>query len=170
MAALDERGTELINGQIISSPSRKPLHWDIQLDLIMQFSAHGQWRVAAEQTVTHPSHGDEPRPDFFALPTTAKVDPEGSFPGDEIRFVAEVLSRNNKGSDLVDKVEVYARFGIDLYLIIDPFKGWCTLHSDPREEGYATSTESPFGDRVALPEPVGFSLDTRRFGRCAKNR
>lgn len=161
---------ELINGEIILSPSGKPLHWDIQLELIMQFAAHSQWRVAAEQTVTHPMYGDEPRPDFFVLPSTTEVDPEGSFPGDEIRFVAEVLSKSNKGTDLVDKVEVYARFGIGLYLIIDPFKGWCTLHSEPREEGYAASSGSSFGDPVVLPEPFGFSLDTRKFGRYAKTR
>jgi Uma2 family endonuclease len=131
---------------------------------------HRQWRVAAEQTVTHPMHGDEPRPDFMALPASAEVDPEGTFPGEKIGFVAEVLSKNNKGTDLVDKVEVYARFDIGLYLIIDPFKGWCTLHREPRGEGYAVASATEFGQPVELPEPFGFAIDTTRFGRYSKTR
>jgi Uma2 family endonuclease len=157
---------ERINGVISLFPrSAPPLHWDIQLDLITQLSVHREWSVAAGQTVAHPFCGDEPRPDFIALPASAEVDPEGSFPGDKVRFVAEVLSKSNKGTDLVDKVELYARFGIGLYLIIDPFKGWCTLHREPHEEGYAASSSTAFGEPVELPEPFGFAIDTSRFGR-----
>lgn len=161
---------ELINGEIILSPPGKPLHWMIQLELIRQFTPHRQWEVTADQTVTHPNYSDEPRPDFSALPADCEVDPEGSFPGDQLALVAEVLSRHNKGTDLVDKVEVYARFGIGLYLIIDPFKGWCTLHREPRHEGYAVPSATEFGEPVELPEPFGFGIDTTRFGRYSKTR
>jgi Uma2 family endonuclease len=32
---------------------------------------------------------------------------------------------------------IYARFGIPLYLIIDPLKGECLLYLHPRGENYA---------------------------------
>jgi Uma2 family endonuclease len=156
---------ELINGEIILSPSGKPLHWEIQLELIQQFGIHREWRIGAEQTVIHPNFADEPRPDFFAMPASVPVEPDGVFPADRIEFIVEVLSRNNRGTDLVDKVEVYARFGIGLYLIIDPFKGQCVSHRSPKAEGYAESSMTDFGGPVELPEPFGFAIDTSRFGR-----
>jgi Uma2 family endonuclease len=152
---------ELVNGEIILSPSGKPLHWFIQLGLLQQFMPLG-WTVATDQTITHPQHGDEPRPDFIALPGV-EVDPEGSFPGDQVAMVAEVLSRSNKGTDLVDKVGVYARFGIPLYLIIDPFKGECLLHLHPQGENYTEIRCTDFGRPVELPDPVNLRLDTSSF-------
>ncbi len=153
---------ELINGEIILSPSGKPLHWFIQLNLIKQFMPFG-WDVATDQTITHPEHGDEPRPDFIALPEDVEVDLDGSFPGERVQIVVEVLSKSNKGTDLVDKVGVYARFGIPLYLIVDPFAGTCLLHVNPRGEGYAERYTTAFGEPVELPKPISLTLDTSGF-------
>ncbi|WP_035798156.1 Uma2 family endonuclease [Kitasatospora mediocidica] len=154
---------ELLNGEIILSPSGKPLHWKIQLSLIQQFSLHSQWQIAAEQTVRHPGYSDEPQPDFFAMPAEASVDLEGTYRADHVSLVAEVLSRSTKATDLMTKVEVYARFGIPLYLIVDPFKRRCTLHSVPASEGYTDTVHVDFGHPIPLPEPFGFAIDTSAF-------
>jgi len=73
------------------------------------------------------------------------------------------LSKSNKGTDVVDKVEVYARFGIPMYLIVDPFKGECLLYTRPYGETYETRRTTVFGEAIELPEPIGMILDTGSF-------
>jgi len=153
---------ELINGEIILSPSSKSLHWFIQLSLFDQFRPLG-WTVAADQTIVHPEYGDEPRPDFLLL-GDVEIDPDEHLPGDHVKFVVEVLSKSNKGTDLLDKVEIYAKFGIPQYLIIDPFKGECLLYLHPRHGAYSEKRVTHFGEPVDLPEPIGFTLSTTGFG------
>ncbi len=154
---------ELLNGEIILTPSGKPLHWEIQSQLLRQIWSRGGWEAAAQQTVRHPGFGDEPKPDVFVLASTVKVDPEGVYPAEHIELVVEVLSKSTKGTDLVSKVEIYGRFGIPLYLIIDPFKRVCTLHILPEPTGYEDSVGFEFGKPVPLPKPFGFALDTSTF-------
>jgi Uma2 family endonuclease len=154
---------ELINGNVIVSPSGKPLHWKVQQDLLRQFSLHSGWEVAVEQTIRHPEYGDEPQPDFFALSADTPVDLEGSYPADKIALVAEVLSRSTRGTDLIDKVDLYGRFGIPFYLIVDQFKRVCTLHCFLEHGVYNDAITFEFGRKIPLPEPFRFSIDTGTF-------
>lgn len=89
---------------------------------------------------------------------------EDAFYADQVSLAIEVLSKWNKGTDLVDKVEVYARFGIPLYLIIDPFNGQCILHKGPNGQGYADTLITKFGDPVVLPKPMDLTLATSTKG------
>lgn len=154
---------ELLNGEIILSPSGKPLRWEIQVELIMQVRAHGGWRAGAEQTIRHPEYSDEPQPDFFALSTDVPVDLEDTYPADRIALVAEVLSKSTQATDLMTKVEIYAKFGIPLYLIVDPFKRECTLHCFVEHGAYQDAVTFEFGRKIPLPEPFRFSIDTSAF-------
>ncbi|MCC9309652.1 Uma2 family endonuclease [Kitasatospora sp. RB6PN24] len=154
---------ELINGNVIVSPSRKPLHWKIQRDLFRQFFLQSDWEVGTDQTIRHPDYTDEPQPDFFAMPASAPVDLEGSYPAERMTLVAEVLSRSTRGIDLVDKVELYARFGIPFYLVVDPFKRESTLHCFLEHGRYGNAVTIEFGRAIALPEPFRFSIDTSAF-------
>jgi Uma2 family endonuclease len=157
---------ELINEKMVLSPPSKLRHWNIQRSLVEQFLPHGgNW--ATDQTIVHPVHGDMPQPDFLAMPAI-EIDPEEFLPGDQVQIAVEVLSKSTKGNDLVDKVGVYARFGIPIYLIIDPFKGQCVLCLHPEGEGYAEKRISSFGLPICLPEPVGFTLQTSSFGTYKK--
>lgn len=158
---------ELINGEIILSPSGKPLHWDIQLNLIGQFRPLG-WYVAADQTLLHPEYEDEPRPDLIAVSGSVEIDLEDAYYAEQVSLAVEVLSKWNRGTDLVDKVEVYARFGIPLYLIIDPFKGACILYRSPQGRGYAEKGITEFGEPIDLPEPMELRLATTEFRTYSK--
>jgi Uma2 family endonuclease len=73
------------------------------------------------------------------------------------------MSGKRKGTDLVDKIEVYARFGIPMYLIVDPFKGECLLHTGPHGEAYETRRVTVFEEVIELPEPIGMVLETGGF-------
>ncbi|MGF1431097.1 Uma2 family endonuclease [Kitasatospora sp. LaBMicrA B282] len=155
--------SELINGAVIVSPPGKPLRWMIQSELLHQFLQQPSWHVAAGQTICHPDFSDEPQPDFFALPVDAPLDLEGRYPAEHLTLVTEVLSRSTKGIDLVDKVQLYARFGIPFYLIVDPFQKKCTLHCFVENGRYTDAVSFDFGRTIPLPEPFHFSLDSSGF-------
>ncbi|MFF9284925.1 Uma2 family endonuclease [Streptomyces griseosporeus] len=62
--------------------------------------------------------------------------------------------------DRVEKPCAYAAAGIPVYLLIDRDDGTVTVFSDPEDGRYRLQLNKPFGDLVALPEPVGIALDT----------
>jgi hypothetical protein len=66
----------------------------------------------------------------------------------------EVPSEPEDEKDYVRNVQKYGRYGIDFYMIADPFKKTVTLMSEPRASGYGRVIEIPYG------RPVGFTLAT----------
>ena len=44
----------------------------------------------------------------------------------------------------------YARFGVPIYLIIDPFLGQCTLLTRPKGDSYASRDEYTYGETITL--------------------
>ncbi|TDQ53387.1 Uma2 family endonuclease [Actinorugispora endophytica] len=78
-------------------------------------------------------------------------------------LVAEVTSRSNAGADREDKREIYARAGIEFYLLIDPLLNRVTLHTNPEGVDYKDRVIRNFGEGLAIPKPFDFTLDTSGF-------
>ncbi|GGR69499.1 MULTISPECIES: Uma2 family endonuclease [Streptomyces] len=64
--------------------------------------------------------------------------------------------------DRHEKPTAYGQAGIPLYLLIDRDSCTLTVHSGPdrRIGGYRDVHTSKFGEKVALPGPMGIELDT----------
>lgn len=155
---------ELIDGEIVLSPSGSRLHWRLMRAMAKQFTPLEHWECVTEQTIRHPRFLDLPEPDLIVLPYSDEPDEDGDYhPADQVVFAAEVLSKNNAHNDEVKKAGLYARFGVPLYLIVDPFKGRCVLHLFPQGEVYTDQRLTAFGEPIELPSPLGFSLDTTVF-------
>ncbi|MEU2389726.1 Uma2 family endonuclease [Streptomyces sp. NPDC007369] len=77
----------------------------------------------------------------------------------------EVVSTPADDNDYVTKVGKYSRFGIDTYLIIDPFTRTCTLYDGAGAAGYARKAEFAHGEVIDLSLSDGrkFSIDTSGF-------
>ncbi|WP_436773483.1 Uma2 family endonuclease [Yinghuangia sp. YIM S09857] len=58
---------------------------------------------------------------------------------------------------------VYAEAGVPLYLVVDRKDARVTLHAEPGPGGYAPPTVCSVGERLWLPKPFGFHLDTEPF-------
>lgn len=84
----------------------------------------------------------------------------------------EVVSTEADPNDYVTKVAKYSRFGIETYLIIDPFTRVCTLHEGAGAETYAKSTEFAYGASVTMDLADGrkLTLDTGGFPGEAPRR
>lgn len=79
----------------------------------------------------------------------------------------EITSPDNADYDRYATLTAYAHGKVPCYLLVD---GWTregsrrTVYSDPAEGEYRRTTITPFGEAVDLPEPIGPTLDTGRFG------
>ncbi|MEU6287229.1 Uma2 family endonuclease [Streptomyces sp. NPDC046988] len=62
--------------------------------------------------------------------------------------------------DRAEKPRAYAETGIPVYLLIDRDTCEVKVHSRPDGGRYETVQTLPFGKEVALPEPVGITLET----------
>lgn len=77
----------------------------------------------------------------------------------------EVVSTKDDVNDYVTKVAKYSRFGIETYLIIDPFKSVCTLYEGIGADGYGEPKEYAYGDMITLSLVDGreLTIDTSGF-------
>ncbi|WP_030673377.1 Uma2 family endonuclease [Streptomyces sp. NRRL B-1347] len=80
----------------------------------------------------------------------------------DVIAAVEIVSTESDDNDYVTKVATYSRFGIETYLILDPFKKLCTLYEGSGATGYRRKTEYPYGAAVDLKLSDGreFTLDT----------
>ncbi|WP_460307074.1 Uma2 family endonuclease [Actinocorallia aurea] len=163
---------ELIDGEIILSPSPPRLHHLLIRAIEAQLrSFNDGWACPTEQTIEHPRFADLPQPDLTLLPFSDDPAQDDSWwPADKALLVVEVLSRSNSANDTFAKPRLYARFGIPLYLIVDPFGGQCTLYTKPVNGLYEDKSAIPFGAPVPLPAPVGMELDTTGFRTFSQTR
>ncbi|WP_367321750.1 Uma2 family endonuclease [Streptomyces sp. HUAS ZL42] len=85
------------------------------------------------------------------------VDPDG------VLMAVEITSYDSDthNRDRVEKPRAYAEAGIPVYLLIDRENLSILVHSDPDPEvGYRNIHTEKLGAEIALPDPVGISLDT----------
>ncbi|GGQ74778.1 Uma2 family endonuclease [Kitasatospora griseola] len=98
--------------------------------------------------------------------------PDGSFAGqgewaapDRVVMVVEVTSYESDTDrrDRDEKPRAYAETDIPVHLLIDRDSCEVLVHSEPEDGQYVSLVRRPFGKTVALPDPVGISLDTEPF-------
>jgi len=85
------------------------------------------------------------------------ADPEG------VLMVVEITSfdSDTHKRDRVEKPQAYGEAGIPVYLLIDCDRMKVVVHSDPDSRiGYHNIRVVELGEKVTLPDPVGFELDT----------
>jgi Uma2 family endonuclease len=72
--------------------------------------------------------------------------------------------------DRREKPTAYATAGITVYLLVDRDLCAVVVHTnpDPKSGCYLDIHRAPFGEQVALPDPVGFTLDTEILKNYAR--
>ncbi|MBH1936771.1 Uma2 family endonuclease [Streptomyces sp. AV19] len=78
---------------------------------------------------------------------------------EDLLAAIEVVSSKHDKNDYVIKTEQYARFGVPMYLIIDPFRGECDLLTRPMDGTYATRELSKYGDTIRLQLADGNTVE-----------
>ncbi|MCI3931334.1 Uma2 family endonuclease [Streptomyces sp. AN091965] len=154
---------EIIDGKVIMTP-QSPAQSNTILNVVMQ--AHTILRgapIVFDVGIDFPGETST-APDITILDEDAE--PRGKrYICQDVIAAIEVVSTESDDNDYVTKVAKYSRFGIETYLILDPFKKLCTLYEGSGATGYRKKTEYPYGATVdlALSDGRKFSLDTSGF-------
>jgi Uma2 family endonuclease len=97
------------------------------------------------------------------------VAPRGYFRGQKswadasgVLMTVEVTSGSEKEAevDRVEKRDAYAAAGIPIYLLVDGHRGEVVVYWKPASGRYTHNAAAVFGEKLQLPEPFNFELDT----------
>jgi Uma2 family endonuclease len=158
--------SELVRGEIVLTPQGREHSEIIQAGQEAARAAGvPRWRSVSDVLSPFPGSRSGFCPDVSILRRTADRAAK-PLPSSDIAAVIEVVSGDLGEKDYGIKVDEYAAAGIDAYLIADPFKGLCTLYSEPVAGRYPTPTTHPFGDVVTfVADDTEFVLDTDDWPR-----
>ncbi|MFI9718393.1 Uma2 family endonuclease [Streptomyces sp. NPDC052396] len=155
---------EIIGGKIVCSPWTLPRYGPILDSLVDQLSLH---EPAGHSTMGSPHLYVFPRlargygPDVHVADDDACHVQGILLPGSALSLAAEVTSPATRFIDLTDKLDVYGRAGVPVYVLVDTARRAVTVYSDPSpDRGYRAHTQIKFGDKVAIPAPFNCELDT----------
>lgn len=114
-------------------------------------------------------------PDLAILREDARRESKGhNF--EDVLLISEVVSTSSACKDYDDRTAKYGRYGIPVYLVVDPYAREVVLHTEPTASGYSTAHTRAYGtgelpgaptdgrthdldlDELPVPEP---DTDTR---------
>ncbi|EME99773.1 Uma2 family endonuclease [Streptomyces mobaraensis NBRC 13819 = DSM 40847] len=155
---------EIIGGKIIMSPWSQGRYLRAMRSLERQLRPHAPegHEVGTEPCLFRfPAQERGYGPDLHVA-DEALVDVESIFlPGEALSLVGEVTSSSTRAFDLTDKVDVYGRGGVPVYVLIDMAVKAVTVYHDPTpDRGYRAHTQVKFGDKVRIPAPFDCEVDT----------
>ncbi|MFE4607987.1 Uma2 family endonuclease [Streptomyces niveus] len=142
---------EIVGGTIIMSPQRDT-HWAIIRRIVRALEDRFGMDVTAlsDVRIDFPGHLNGFAPDVAKLADGAGKDAKGKWHANDVRFVAEVLSRSTALNDYGPKKTAYATAGVPVYLIVDPYIGRCHVYTEPKEGEYAVDRTINFGEEIDL--------------------
>ncbi len=113
----DGRRHELLDGVIVVSPSPVRVHQRAvtQLAVLLSNAGPPDWEILVAPFDVQAGPRTVVEPDVLVLPNR-----DAEAPTPLPLLVVEVLSRSNRGYDLVAKRSVYQRAGVRSYWIVDP--------------------------------------------------
>lgn len=125
---------EVIDNTLYMSPAPTPFHQRILLTLcrriadVVDQSQLGQVFIApVDVYLDEESNAVEPDILFISKDNTLRVDREGLHGTPD--FIIEILSPGNRNHDVVKKKELYQRFGVREYWVVDPDTKMATGYS-----------------------------------------
>ncbi|MGW2105986.1 Uma2 family endonuclease [Streptomyces sp. NPDC001948] len=124
------------------------------------------WEIFQTLGVSVPGRAGLYIPDLVVVPDAAVIGPGNRIPAEEARLVVEITSQANANHDRIGKVHGYAKAGVELFLLLDPWhsgRPTATLYKEPDGGTYRVLDTVEYGEKLTLPEPFGLDLDTGIF-------
>jgi Uma2 family endonuclease len=157
---------ELIEGEIHVMPPANGQHEEFVSEMAGQVRDHRKdlrsyTGLGLRLSGLTPS--DKVIPDLVIAPR-GSFDNDAEYQGVEaVLLVGEVTSKSTGDNDRGRKLRAYARSGIPCYLLVDREKDTVTLLTRPSGERYLKQVSVAISEKLALPDPLGFALDTSEF-------
>ncbi|WP_156724966.1 Uma2 family endonuclease [Streptomyces apocyni] len=158
---------EVVEGAVQMVPQRN-VHWQIIRKILRALeNRFGEdVLVMSDVRVDFPGYENGFCPDVAKFRDGAEPDAEGRWRHEDVEFVAEVISRGTGANDYGPKKTAYAKAGVPVYLIADPYQGRCHSYTDPKDGEYRTESRADFGEQIPLTHTLlDLTLDTAKFPR-----
>lgn len=128
----DRNRYEIIEGELIMSPSPTTIHQKVSLNIEVAIQSHLEKNAQGE--LFHApcdvklSETNVVQPDiFFISNENKKIIADDNIQGAP-DLIIEILSPSSAYYDLVEKKELYEKFGVKEYWIVDPKKHWAEIY------------------------------------------
>ncbi|TKA10890.1 Uma2 family endonuclease [Actinacidiphila oryziradicis] len=157
---------EIVGESIVMSPWSKGAYLPIMRSLTRQLNQHAPENHVADVApclYVFPSVSRAFGPDIHVADADAVVVDSIRLPGEALSLAAELTSGSTRGNDWGDKLEAYGKAGVPVYLLVDMQKETVSVFSAPSDHGYQSSSTVEFGQKIHIPEPFDFTLDTSSF-------
>ncbi len=157
----DDERCELIDGELIPMPSPKWLHQLMQSEifrpLINFVYERGLGKVVTSPMDVILSDFNVVQPDVIFV-SNARAHIIGDYVHGAPDLVVEILSPSTADYDRTTKRELYERYGVPEYWLVDPYAKTITiLRMDA--DGYNVHAVYGEGDTLSSPTLAGFSLN-----------
>ncbi|MCX5422589.1 Uma2 family endonuclease [Streptomyces sp. NBC_00078] len=87
---------------------------------------------------------------------------------EDVLLIAEVVSVSSARKDYDDCTAKYGRYGIPVYLVVDPYAGEVVVHTQPTGDGYIAAHTHKYGTGklpIELADGRTFTLDLDELPR-----
>lgn len=165
-----------LNGKIIMTPQSEE-----HSETIKRVQYHSILSLGIDAKTVSDVYIDFPAdensaPDFAVLREDAQHVPNARgadsrrYSFEDLLLVAEVVSTSSVRKDYDECTLKYGRYGIPIYLVVDPYRREIVLHTEPTGKGYAQSLTRQYGSGK-LPVPLAdgrtyvLDLDELQFSR-----
>ncbi|MCT2594465.1 Uma2 family endonuclease [Streptomyces sp. N2-109] len=156
---------EIIEGIVTVAPPPANAH-NITADAVQELlyqAKPADCGVFQTQGVTIPGKAGLYIPDLLVMPRVVLAASHNTAPAEEALLVVEITSPSNANHDRISKAHGYARAGVPLYLLLDPWhtgKPTATLFGEPEGGTYRVLQSVEYGGVLTLPEPFELKIDT----------
>ncbi|MET7733812.1 Uma2 family endonuclease [Streptomyces sp. NPDC005402] len=157
---------EIIRGNIVVSPWQKAYYlrvMELICDRLRPHLPEGHRISGLPALYVFPGVKRAYGPDVHAAHEQTRESTSSRLDGEGLSFVAELTSTSTRDTDLTEKVEVYGKAGVPIYLILDMQENQVTVLWAPSERGYRGRLTQPFGEKLYIPEPFDCKVDTTGF-------
>ncbi|RFU82734.1 Uma2 family endonuclease [Streptomyces triticagri] len=149
------------DGKVIMTPQSEEHSSTIrslQIDSAAALGRHA--KVTSDVYIDFPAD-ENSAPDLAILREDARR--EGKrYSFEDVLLISEVVSASSARKDYDDCTAKYGRYGIPVYLIVDPYAGEVVLHTTPTGTGYISAHTHKYGTGklpIALADGRTFTLD-----------
>jgi hypothetical protein len=166
MEVPDGYRAEIVGGNIVMSPWSRGYYLPVMRAIRSQLEPHARKEHIVDHApflFTFPGEERAYGPDIYAAAASAFHTGARYIDGEALSFVCEPTSASTRLVDWQDKVPVYGRAGVPVYLLLDMRDLTATVFWEPSAKGYLARRTVPFGGKLEIPDPFGCELDTGAF-------
>ncbi|MCZ7460382.1 Uma2 family endonuclease [Streptomyces sp. WMMC940] len=166
MEVPDGYRAEIVRGNIVMSPWSRGFYLPVMESVLDQLKPERpQGHIMSSTPFLFAFPGEERAygPDIYAAAPSAFRTDSRYVDGEALSFVCELTSSATRLVDWQDKVPVYGRAGVPVYLLLDMQEQTATVFWEPSAKGYLARRTAPFGEKPEIPDPFGCELDTGVF-------